>query len=70
MAVALVIFIVIAVFEARKLIKDKTKKETVLYIAIAALAVALGVYLLLVPGFTSFSKAVLDFFGAAMREGQ
>lgn len=56
--------LVVFLFEARYLIKQKQKKEAGLYIVLSLLALSLGAILMLVPEYPSFSKMVLDLFGA------
>jgi uncharacterized membrane protein HdeD (DUF308 family) len=53
----------ISFFEIRSLFKKQEKKEAALFIVLGTLAVFLGVFLLLSPGYTSFSKIMLDMFG-------
>jgi multisubunit Na+/H+ antiporter MnhB subunit len=62
MAVCLCAFVLLSFFEIRSLFKRKEKTEAVLFIIIGALAVSLGVFLLMTPDFTSFSKIMLDLF--------
>lgn len=64
MLIIIFFLLVVFFFEARYLIKQKQKSEAVLYIVLSALALSLGTILTLVPGNPSFSKMVLDLFGA------
>jgi hypothetical protein len=63
MFLILCIFLIASFFELLHLFKIKEKKEAVIHIVISALAVALGVYMLLMPDFSSFSKILLGIAG-------
>lgn len=63
MPIMLCAFLLISFFEVRSLLKKQEKKEAVLFIVLGTLAVFTGVFLILSPGYTSFSKLMLDLFG-------
>lgn len=62
MLIILVILLAISFFELRSLIKAKEKKEAALYIILTLFAAALGVFMMLVPDFESFSRMILHLF--------
>ncbi len=62
MLIVLIILLAVSFFELRSLIKAKEKKEAVLYIALAIFAAAVGVFMMLIPDFMSFSRMILKLF--------
>lgn len=67
MIYVLLIIIVVSIFEVRGLFRSNKKKEAILYIAVAAAALMLGAFVLLVPEYKGFSKNMLDLFGIKNR---
>lgn len=65
MLAALGIFAVVSVLELRSIVKHKDKKQAALYAAVAAAAVALGIFLLLASEYKSFAKIMTDLFRSA-----
>jgi len=62
MAAVLGIFILASVFEIRRLVKSKDRKELAIYLAIMACAVSLGVFLMLSSSYSSFVKTLFNMF--------
>lgn len=62
MLIILCIFLIISVFEVIHLVKYKNKREVAVYAVITAMTIALALYVILVPEYESFSKAMLNLF--------
>jgi Na+/melibiose symporter-like transporter len=60
MIAVLGILLLASVFEIRRLVKMKEKKELIVYLAVLACAVSLGTFLMLSPDYKSFAKSLLD----------
>jgi hypothetical protein len=56
-------FLIISIFELKCLFKTKEKKEAIIYIIISGAAVALAIFMMLVPDYKSFSKLILGIMG-------
>ncbi len=63
MLIILFIFLAVSVFELWHLFKTKEKKEAFIYIVITAATVVLALYLMLTPGYDSFSNTMLKLLG-------
>jgi Na+/melibiose symporter-like transporter len=60
MIAVLGILLLASVFEIRRLVKMKEKKELIVYLAVLACAVSLGTFLMLSPDYKSFAKSLLE----------
>jgi Na+/melibiose symporter-like transporter len=60
MIAVLGILLLASVFEIRRLVKMKEKKELIVYLAVLACAVSLGTFLMLSSDYKSFAKSLLD----------
>jgi len=60
--IAMGIFLISSIFEMRTLFIQWERKEAVIYICIAALALGLSVYLMLTPKFYSFAHMMNELF--------
>lgn len=67
MIIALAVFIVLVAFGLRKLVKDKDRRQAVLYALVVLAAAALGALLTFAPEYRSFAKIVLDIFSGGAR---
>ena len=69
MTLFLIIFLIIAFFEIRRLFQSGKKKEATIYIIIMVLTVLIALYLIFSFDYESFARIILHFLGIENQGG-